>query len=520
MTPAYNSTRDPDGIIVLKESDKLRCHTSSFQNRLRSKSESSSFFVQGSLTTQVTNGELGRSRERLLRTQRSRPQPSIICKFTRQQILALLTLTLAEFISFASMSVMAPFFPREAAEKGMSTSVSGFVFSFYAFVVFATSPVFGKILPAVGAKFLFMAGMFLAGGCNILFGVLPLMENYATFVFYCFTIRTLEAIGASAYSTASFVFVVEIFPENISAVLGVLETAMGLGMSAGPAIGGMLFAIGGFGLPFYVLGALMIVLIPCTWALLPLIEGSAKGSEHASFSKLFKIPSVIIIGSIIIVASNTWSFLDPTLEPHLSLMNLSSYHVGLIFLLFASLYGIFSPIWGWVADKMDNHWSMMVIGLILSSIGLLMLGPSPLLEMEMSLWLDIFGLCLIGISVALTLMPTFKAILKCAEENGLRKELSTYSIVAGAWSCMYSLGDMTGPALGGVISEYFGFPTCTTAMAALSLFTALVATLYFTSRCTHPADDYEDEYEYEDTQIPLLSDKEGCYGCIGQTSNA
>ncbi|KAK9510240.1 hypothetical protein O3M35_005067 [Rhynocoris fuscipes] len=515
MSPAYSRSSDaPDLETSLKgeHHNKNRRHTAPLSRRLRSKSESYSQFIQGSLEQQYLNRELCRSRERLLRTQRH-PKPSVICKFTKKQIFAIITLTLAEFISFCSMSVMAPFFPKEATEKGMSTSVSGFVFSFYAFVVFATSPFFGKILPIAGAKFLFMSGMFLAGGCNILFGLLPEIQDYTTFAVFCFLIRTLEAIGASAYSTASFVFVVEIFPDNISAVLGILETAMGLGMSAGPAIGGMLYSVGGFGLPFYSLGALMIVLIPTTWNMLPSISGSAKGTEHASFGKLFKIPSVFIIGAIIIVASNTWSYLDPTLEPHLSRLNLTSYHIGLIFLLFAALYGIFSPFWGWVADKLDNHWSMMVIGLLVSAIGLLMLGPSPILESHIgsTLWLDILGLCIIGISVALTLMPTFKAILKCAEENGLRKELTTYSIVAGAWSCMYSLGDMSGPALGGLLAEHFGFPMCSTVMAALSALTALIATIFFTSRCSNPVDYDCEEYD-DDTQIPMLGDNHERYG--------
>ena len=80
----------------------------------------------------------------------------------------------------------------------MSETVSGLVFSFYALVMFISSPLFGKIvskcintfsvhcslkleendlcsllslqLPRAGAKFLFMAGMFVAGSCNILFG--------------------------------------------------------------------------------------------------------------------------------------------------------------------------------------------------------------------------------------------------------------------------------------------------------------------------------------------------------------
>lgn len=60
---------------------------------------------------------------------------------------------------------------------------------------------------------------------------------------YCFLIRGFEALGASAYSTATYVFVVEIFPSNIGAVLGILETFVGLGMSTGPAIGGFLYTV-------------------------------------------------------------------------------------------------------------------------------------------------------------------------------------------------------------------------------------------------------------------------------------
>lgn len=87
------------------------------------------------------------------------------------------------------MSIMAPFFPREATEKGLSDTTTGFVFSFYALVMFLTSPIFGKIvrfflsyahllinceinlqLPKLGAKFLFIVGIFVAGVCNLLFG--------------------------------------------------------------------------------------------------------------------------------------------------------------------------------------------------------------------------------------------------------------------------------------------------------------------------------------------------------------
>lgn len=67
-------------------------------------------------------------------------------KFTFKQKVALLMLGAADFMSFCSMSIMAPFYPKEAANKGMTESMAGYIFGFYALVVFVSSPVFGKIV--------------------------------------------------------------------------------------------------------------------------------------------------------------------------------------------------------------------------------------------------------------------------------------------------------------------------------------------------------------------------------------
>ncbi|GBP22931.1 MFS-type transporter SLC18B1 [Eumeta japonica] len=181
-------------------------------------------------------------RERLVRTQ-TRPRPGAVRLLSRRQRLTLVSLALVDFMSFCSMSVMAPFFPREAQLKGLSDTTCGLVFSFYAVVMFLTSPMFGKFMPAVGPKFMFTAGIFVAGACNVIFGTLSLVQDSVTFTVLCFVVRGLEAVGASAYSTASYVFVVNAFPEAIGSVLGILETFVGLGMSVGPAIGGLLYSV-------------------------------------------------------------------------------------------------------------------------------------------------------------------------------------------------------------------------------------------------------------------------------------
>ncbi|GLV39155.1 hypothetical protein CBL_06206 [Carabus blaptoides fortunei] len=420
-------------------------------------------------------------------------------KFTLKQKLALISLALVDFMCYCSMSIMAPFFPREASIKGMSDTVSGFVFSFYALIMFVSSPVFGKIIPKVGEKSMFLSGIVLSGICSILFGLLEYVENYTLFAFLSFFIRGLEALGASAYSTASYVLIVNIFPDHIGTVRGTLETFVGLGMSAGPAIGGFLFSLGGFGLPFYVVGLISLVIIPLNGWLLPPSKKSPTNRKSGSIIQLIKIPGVIITGLVIMTVSITWSFLDPTLEPHLRQFNLTPENVGLLFLLISAMYGISSPGWGVLADRINNHWSMMVIGLFFSCIGLLILGPSPLLPfLDGSVWIIIVALSLLGLAVALALLPTFEAVLVYAVSGGLEDNIATQGIVAGMWSCAYSLGEVVGPSAGGLLLQAYGFPVASTTIAVANFVLVIVCLIYYggenkTNKCkTQP---FENELE-------------------------
>ncbi|KAI4464399.1 mfs-type transporter slc18b1-like protein [Holotrichia oblita] len=125
----------------------------------------------------------------------------------------------------------------------MSETLAGLVFSFYAMVVFVSSPIFGKLLPRFGVKITFIFGIIISGICSIMFGSLQFVNDSTAFTVLSFVIRGTEALGASAYSTAGYVLIINIFPKNGGVVRGILETFVGLGMSVGPAIGGLLFAV-------------------------------------------------------------------------------------------------------------------------------------------------------------------------------------------------------------------------------------------------------------------------------------
>lgn len=86
--------------------------------------------------------------------------------------------------------------------------------------------------------------------------------------------RCTQAFGDACFVTSSFAISVVTFPGRISTVVGIMETfagkfncsfyiliclVLGLGFTLGPFIGALLYDYGGFQLPFFFLGILLLI---------------------------------------------------------------------------------------------------------------------------------------------------------------------------------------------------------------------------------------------------------------------
>ncbi|RWS28091.1 MFS-type transporter-like protein [Leptotrombidium deliense] len=351
------------------------------------------------------------------------------------------------------------------------------VFAVYGLVLMIMSPLIGKILPEVGVKFVIICGIVCSGVSNILFGLLDRIGDSTTFTIYCFVIRIFEGLGAASVSTASYAYIMKTFPDYVGTAFGLTETCVGLGMSLGPAIGGGLYALGGYPLPFFVLGCVVLINIPICWCILQSkkeFEGSEDSSTDSSamklsYYKLVTIPEIIVICCVIVIVSQSVGFLDPTIEPHLRQFGIGAQYVGLVFLLLSAIYAICSPITGYVASRTEQKLLIMLVGLLFTTVGLLFIGPAYFIPLKSSVYLTTGMMGLLGFSLAVAFIPTFESILVTAIKKGYGDDLNTYSLVSGLWSSMYALGEVTGPFLGGVLLEATGFSNAATIMGCFSL---------------------------------------------------
>ncbi|XP_072042154.1 MFS-type transporter SLC18B1-like [Amphiura filiformis] len=409
--------------------------------------------------------------------QTSAPSPS---PMTRHQYIVFCGIALAYFADLTSFSLIAPFYPIEAKEKDLSPVMIGFVFSVFSLVQFLSSPIFGKLLPYVGAKFMFLAGSWVAAGSNLIFGVLDELEPGTQFLVFCLVTRCVGALGASASVTAATAIIAHTFPDRTGQMMGLLELFCGVGLMVGPALGGLLYSVGGYKLPFMVLGAADTLVVIINIFLIRSSEGM-ESKTKGSMLAVAKIPAVWVIALTCGVASTGMGFLDPTMSPHLKEQyNLSPVFISLVYILSGSAYAIATPLWGYLSDKKRITRTLIVFGLTGGGVCFLFLGPTPLFPQVPTdqVWTVIVTVGLGSLLLGCAIVPTFIDLLNTAKWYGLPDDISTQGIVSGVFNSFFSLGAFVGPTVGGVLQQHYGFPWASTMVGFMFVIMAILIVLF------------------------------------------
>ncbi|RMX47169.1 hypothetical protein pdam_00022818, partial [Pocillopora damicornis] len=279
-----------------------------------------------------------------------------------------------------------------ARDKGVSGTIVGLIFGTYSFVIFIFSPFCGVLV------------------------------NRDVFIAVCFVLRATCAIGGAATETSTVSILLTKFPDNVGMVSGVVETAAGAGNAFGPVIGGFLYTVGGFKLPFFVTGGTLIGAIPIIALALGKGEEEKKDEDKESISRLkvLKIPSALMLCSQTMMGQNTTQ-------------------IYLVFLYWSGTYTLLAPIVGYIGDKTDD---------------------------------------LAGIAGGFAFVPIMPDLIKSLRANGMPDNSSTNALVSSIYGSMYYLGATIGPSLAGVLDDHFGFEWAMSVAAFICLFHTLVICLF------------------------------------------
>jgi len=387
--------------------------------------------------------------------------------FTKEQWLTIITFVVVNFCNAMCVSMQAPFFPREAVSKGLEVWHFGLVFGAFEITVFIVSPIIGANLNKIGVKRTLNVGIGAVGLILIGYGCLGLLKNGKVFLGLAFVMRIFEACGNSMFLTGSFSAIAREFPDKVASMFAMIELFFGIGEIVGPVVGGALYEIGGFTLPFAVMGSILALSSLFIYFVLPEtpeppapepVEGEVKPSMRNALSKPGILIALFKVGS----AAASLGFLQTTLEPHLHDLKpaLSSFQVGALFMVVGGTYGISLPLWGYLCDSnltKNSPKFVEVLGAILISAGFVVLGPLKYLPIKKSLVSIIIGMTIHGFGLGASVVGGFSDAHKSAIKCGFPDTIDTYGLVSGLWTSVFAFGAFVGPTFGGVLYDAISF---------------------------------------------------------------
>ncbi|VDO65395.1 unnamed protein product [Heligmosomoides polygyrus] len=292
---------------------------------------------------------------------------------------------------------------REAAKKGLTEFEIGVTFGIFELVIFLVSPVVGKLMPLFGPKNLFSMGLASTGLVSMLFGFIDSISKREAFFLASLTIRCLQGVGEAAFVTSSFTINANCFPEMLSTILGILQTCCGIGFSIGPFLGGILYGIGGFRLPFFCLSAIFFVMSIISRRLIPSDQESGLRTPGIQF-------------------------------------HLSPPVLGLVFLLSGACFSVTAPLNGMLVERFKYRHVGMLVAPVAIIFALALTGPSPLLPLNKDLSLIIVGQVLFGSALSTLQIPTYRNTVEAAREQGFKDGTATYGLISGLIGAIHSMG--------------------------------------------------------------------------------
>jgi len=371
--------------------------------------------------------------------------------------------------------MLVPFYTKEAEQKNVSVSEAGMVFGSVNFVQILFIPLFGKYLGVLKAHRLFLIGLFICGASNISFGFLDLVDERMPFLALSFVIRIISAIGEAAFLTSLYPLATKTSSERFrSTILSVMETAFGVGMTTGPAVGGILYNYQGFYFPFVTVGGLLLC---CSLVSALIIDRNCNDTEvdyqslegglmqikpaDTTYRKLFSTAAISIPFIILILSEMSIAWFLPTLEPFLrETFDFDSTLSGIMFSLEGLTYAAFSPLFGILLDRGLSPYTTMVIGVGCQIIGLSLLGPARYLKfIPESPYTTGIGLFILGSGIAASFIVTLTYMLSEASKANrkIRDTEQTRGMITSLWLIAENIGGWLGSFFGGIAYDNLGF---------------------------------------------------------------
>ncbi|XP_077538628.1 MFS-type transporter SLC18B1-like [Haemaphysalis longicornis] len=386
----------------------------------------------------------------------------------------ILPLIHCEFWIAAGFSLLQSFYPALASEKGLSANQYSYVFSTY-----KVAMMFGAVLAERIMVWCSPATCYLLGlaGCfifNAIFGSLYYMPGGTIVLAVSLTAAVLGGVANSLYIVSAYAMFTNRFVSNTGIAIASLEFTFTSGNMIGSILGGALIDKWGYPMPFFVIGVIIIVAGPAIYALKSVLNKDCGSYAQAhdpkelpvNYSKLVWDPMFIAGLGCMVLCWGMLGFNEPTLEPSLREFQLTSTQIGTVY---TSQFG--SSAVGSIIAAVFTHFKgetlFALIGLVLSFVAFLIIGPAPFIPIDRNLTMVYFAQVFTGVGISSLYICGFCHSLTVTLERGYPDTVRTTGFVSSAAHTCLFLGGVVMPPVAGYLVEAFNYPVASMVMAVL-----------------------------------------------------
>jgi MFS family permease len=371
-------------------------------------------------------------------------RPARIRESSRASAFVVGTVCIGAFMGQLDASIVTLALPRIGAGLGETAGAVRWVSLAYMLVLALTLVPVGLLADRFGRKLLYTYGFAVFTLGSVLCGLAPMLG-------WLIAARALQGLGAAMLQANSVALIVESLPPRLlPRGLGVQGAAQAVGLALGPAIGGLLLALGGWQLIFLVNLPAGILGIALAWVLLPrsrTVDGALRGAGRgeprrgpraAAPRERFDLRALTVgLGGALAAYAVMFGTLY-TVSYHLAALHLPTALAGLELAILPVALGICSPLAGRLAEHVDAR-VLTLGGPLLAGLGLVVL----LVGGGRGAGLPV-GLALVGAGVGAFIPLNNAAVMGAAAR-------SRVGVLSGILNTTRCLGTALGVALPGVL---------------------------------------------------------------------